>query len=173
MTFFLVLFCFYSSYCHCLLECAVLIMNWTIETNYWSESCLRVRVILISYYHYLCDFYRISSPSNSIGIYILCINICSAHRTWKPGADDNFADNLRYLRGFMQLQDMVEGAIVKLQSDSNASFTSGVSMQQMPYPCHKEDLWVLKIKSSTAKMNNFAFLYKMFAHFLLPIVING
>ena len=59
-------------------------------------------------------------------------------RLWMPYAKDDFANDLRYMRGFIQLQDMVENAILQLQTDGSYN-TTGVLMQQMPFPCHRED----------------------------------
>ncbi|XP_076450764.1 uncharacterized protein LOC143286815 isoform X2 [Babylonia areolata] len=62
-------------------------------------------------------------------------------RLWMPYAKDDFANDLRYMRGFVQLQDMVEGALLKLQTNG-AYKDTGVSMQQMPFPCHTEDDYI-------------------------------
>ncbi|XP_070186023.1 uncharacterized protein [Littorina saxatilis] len=59
-------------------------------------------------------------------------------RLWMPHPRDNFASDLRYMRGFVQLQDMVEGAIMRLQTGNDFNDT-GVLLQQMPFPCHMED----------------------------------
>lgn len=43
----------------------------------------------------------------------------------------------------MQLQDLVESAIIRLQTGMALENFTGVSLQQMPFPCHKEDMSVL------------------------------
>ena len=59
-------------------------------------------------------------------------------RVWRPVPEDDFATHLRYLRGFIQLQDMIDNAIIKLQT-GNYSSRPTIDIQQFPYPCHKED----------------------------------
>lgn len=60
-------------------------------------------------------------------------------RFWDPGpAADPFSD-LRYIwGGFVYMQDLVEQAVVRLQS--GAAPRTGVYVQQMPYPCYVDDV---------------------------------
>lgn len=60
-------------------------------------------------------------------------------RFWDPGpAADPFSD-LRYVwGGFVYVQDLVEQAVVRLQS--GAAPRTGVYVQQMPYPCYVDDV---------------------------------
>ncbi|ESO87425.1 hypothetical protein LOTGIDRAFT_127778, partial [Lottia gigantea] len=75
-------------------------------------------------------------------------NIIQTHRikrrTWKPGPNADFANDMRYQRGFIQLQDMIENAIIKLQTGDNITTSSdpGVYLQQFPYPCYVEDDYI-------------------------------
>ncbi|KAK6169359.1 hypothetical protein SNE40_020430 [Patella caerulea] len=62
-------------------------------------------------------------------------------RLWKPGPEDSFANRLRYLRGFIQLQDMIERSIVSIQTGDNTT-DPGVQLKQIPYPCHKDDEYI-------------------------------
>ncbi|XP_048511619.1 ATP-binding cassette sub-family A member 13 isoform X2 [Athalia rosae] len=54
---------------------------------------------------------------------------------WTPGPEGSFVENLRYLRGFIQLQDSVDRAIIKVKTQTQQQWKT-VS-QQMPYPCWK------------------------------------
>ncbi|KFO81597.1 ATP-binding cassette sub-family A member 1, partial [Cuculus canorus] len=60
-------------------------------------------------------------------------------RFWDPGpAADPFSD-LRYVwGGFVYIQDLVEQAVVQVQT--RAAPRTGVYIQQMPYPCYVDDM---------------------------------
>ncbi len=64
---------------------------------------------------------------------------CFLHfRIWRAKAEDSFAHNFRYFRGFIQLQDMVDRAILEIQSDGDTEIPK-ITSQQMPFPCHRRD----------------------------------
>ncbi|XP_014474957.1 PREDICTED: ATP-binding cassette sub-family A member 13 isoform X2 [Dinoponera quadriceps] len=54
---------------------------------------------------------------------------------WIPGPESSFLEHLRYLRGFIQLQDSVDRAIIKVKTRRDLSWRT--LTQQMPYPCWK------------------------------------
>ncbi|XP_029170086.1 LOW QUALITY PROTEIN: uncharacterized protein LOC114939826 [Nylanderia fulva] len=54
---------------------------------------------------------------------------------WIPGPESSFLEHLRYLRGFIQLQDSVDRAIVKVKARRDLNWQTLI--QQMPYPCWK------------------------------------
>ncbi|XP_020291877.1 uncharacterized protein LOC109858741 isoform X2 [Pseudomyrmex gracilis] len=54
---------------------------------------------------------------------------------WIPGPESSFIEHLRYLRGFVQLQDSVDRAIIRVKA--RRDFTWKTLTQQMPYPCWK------------------------------------
>ncbi|XP_018348552.1 PREDICTED: uncharacterized protein LOC108752306 [Trachymyrmex septentrionalis] len=56
---------------------------------------------------------------------------------WLPGPESSFLEHLRYLRGFIQLQDSVDRAIVKVKTRRYDLEWKTVT-QQMPYPCWKD-----------------------------------
>ncbi|KAL5018720.1 hypothetical protein ScPMuIL_004442 [Solemya velum] len=62
-------------------------------------------------------------------------------RMWRPHPYDEFGLDLRYLRGFSQLQDMVERAIISLQSGKDVD-NPKTYIQQFPFPCHERDLYL-------------------------------
>jgi len=55
---------------------------------------------------------------------------------WIPGPESSFIEHLRYLRGFIQLQDSIDRAIVKVKTRRYDLNWKTVT-QQMPYPCWK------------------------------------
>ncbi|XP_011868082.1 PREDICTED: uncharacterized protein LOC105562133 isoform X2 [Vollenhovia emeryi] len=55
---------------------------------------------------------------------------------WIPGPESSFLEHLRYIRGFIQLQDSVDRAIVKVKTRRYDLNWKTVT-QQMPYPCWK------------------------------------
>ncbi|XP_064594630.1 uncharacterized protein LOC135461452 [Liolophura sinensis] len=60
---------------------------------------------------------------------------------WRPVPEDNFADDLRYLRGFVQLQEMIDRAVIEIHTGDNGSFPA-TYLQQFPFPCHEQDLFL-------------------------------
>ncbi|KAF7403454.1 hypothetical protein HZH68_006248 [Vespula germanica] len=54
---------------------------------------------------------------------------------WIPGPESSFIEDLRYLRGFIQLQDAIDRAIIKVKSQKEQNWKTFT--QQMPYPCWK------------------------------------
>ena len=55
---------------------------------------------------------------------------------WVPGPESSFIEHLRYLRGFVQLQDSIDRAIVRTKSQRHQNWRT--ITQQMPYPCWKD-----------------------------------
>ncbi|XP_058488295.1 retinal-specific phospholipid-transporting ATPase ABCA4a isoform X2 [Solea solea] len=65
-------------------------------------------------------------------------------RYWDPGPRADPMDDLRYVwGGFAYLQDIVEHAIIKTQTGKE--WPLGVYLQQMPYPCYVDDLFMLTL----------------------------
>ncbi|GFO38867.1 ATP-binding cassette sub-family a member 1, partial [Plakobranchus ocellatus] len=60
---------------------------------------------------------------------------------WKFQAEDNFIEDMRYYRGFIHIQDMLDSAIIKLQKNQILD-TPGSHIRQMPFPCHHYDNFV-------------------------------
>nr|XP_031839600.1 uncharacterized protein LOC116430078 isoform X2 [Nomia melanderi] len=55
---------------------------------------------------------------------------------WIPGPESSFIEHLRYLRGFVQLQDSIDRAIIAAKSGRSQDWKTVT--QQMPYPCWKD-----------------------------------
>uniref|UniRef100_A0A7N6FL20 P-type phospholipid transporter n=1 Tax=Anabas testudineus TaxID=64144 RepID=A0A7N6FL20_ANATE len=65
-------------------------------------------------------------------------------RYWDPGPRADPMDDLRYVwGGFAYLQDIIEHAIIKTQTGKQ--WPLGVYLQQMPYPCYVDDLFMLTL----------------------------
>ena len=59
-------------------------------------------------------------------------------RFWRPDANDQFALDLRYFRGFIQLQDFIDSAVIESITGSDGTKIVA-STKQFPFPCHKRD----------------------------------
>lgn len=64
---------------------------------------------------------------------------------WIPGPEADFIEDLRYLRGFVQLQDSIDKSIIHLKAPKLQKWTTLV--QQMPYPCYKQSSCVFILSS--------------------------
>ncbi|XP_068164948.1 phospholipid-transporting ATPase ABCA1-like [Antennarius striatus] len=77
---------------------------------------------------------------------------------WSPGARDNAFNDLRYIwGGFAYLQDMMDHAVVRLQTSKTRPL--GVFAQQMPYPCYVEDGFLRSIARSLPLFMTLAWIY--------------
>ncbi|KAK3089434.1 hypothetical protein FSP39_003578, partial [Pinctada imbricata] len=61
-------------------------------------------------------------------------------RYWRPYPEDNFFTEMRYFRGFIQLQDILERAIIELKTGS--SINTSTYLQQFPSQCHIKDSYL-------------------------------
>ena len=60
---------------------------------------------------------------------------------WNPDPDSDFASQMPYFHGFLALQDMIDNAIIKLQT--GVQQPPPVLMQEFPFPCHQADMLVM------------------------------
>ncbi|XP_030112804.4 phospholipid-transporting ATPase ABCA7 isoform X2 [Taeniopygia guttata] len=81
-------------------------------------------------------------------------------RFWDPGpAADPFSD-LRYVwGGFVYIQDLVEQAVVRVQT--GAAPRTGVYVQQMPYPCYVDDMFLRVLNRSLPLFMILAWIYSV------------
>ncbi|XP_049663821.1 phospholipid-transporting ATPase ABCA7 [Accipiter gentilis] len=81
-------------------------------------------------------------------------------RFWDPGpAADPFSD-LRYVwGGFVYVQDLVEQAVVRVQT--RAAPRTGVYVQQMPYPCYVDDVFLRVLNRSLPLFMTLAWIYSV------------
>ncbi|KAH9502480.1 ATP-binding cassette sub- A member 12 [Bulinus truncatus] len=61
-------------------------------------------------------------------------------------SESNFIEDLRYLRGFMYIQDMLDTAIINMHKDQSHD-TPGITLKQMPFPCHHSDSFIFILGS--------------------------
>ncbi|KAH9502477.1 ATP-binding cassette sub- A member 12 [Bulinus truncatus] len=61
-------------------------------------------------------------------------------------SEANFIEEMRYLRGFIYLQDMLDNAIIDLHKNQSLT-TPGIFIKQTPFPCHHSDSLVYIIGS--------------------------
>ncbi|XP_032883716.1 retinal-specific phospholipid-transporting ATPase ABCA4 [Amblyraja radiata] len=65
-------------------------------------------------------------------------------RYWDPGPRADPIEDLRYIwGGFAYLQDMIEHGIIRIHT--NTEVPSGIYVQQMPYPCFVDDIFMLAL----------------------------
>ncbi|NWR07545.1 ABCA1 protein, partial [Paradoxornis webbianus] len=81
-------------------------------------------------------------------------------RFWDPGpAADPFSD-LRYVwGGFVYIQDLVEQAVVRVHT--GAAPRTGVYIQQMPYPCYVDDVFLRVLNRSLPLFMTLAWIYSV------------
>lgn len=100
-----------------------------------SGSALSISVAKIFIYLFLY------CPSSKATIYLSDFYVNLLLRYWDPGPRADPVDDLRYIwGGFAYLQDMIEHGIIKTQT--NTEVPLGIYLQQMPYPCFVDDVWV-------------------------------
>ncbi|XP_074859387.1 retinal-specific phospholipid-transporting ATPase ABCA4 [Carettochelys insculpta] len=81
-------------------------------------------------------------------------------RYWDPGPRADPVDDLRNIwGGFAYLQDMIEHGIIKTQT--NAEVPSGIYLQQMPYPCFVDDIFMITLNRSFPIFMVLAWIYSV------------
>uniref|UniRef100_A0A3B3WR13 P-type phospholipid transporter n=1 Tax=Poecilia mexicana TaxID=48701 RepID=A0A3B3WR13_9TELE len=82
------------------------------------------------------------------------------NRSWSPGARDSSFNDLRYIwGGFAYLQDMIDHAVVRLQTSKSQPL--GVFVQQIPYPCFVDDAFIQSIGAILPMFLVLAFMYSV------------
>lgn len=96
------------------------------------------------------ELLRVSSRSTLLGLgpFFGPKFIFVYHRWWRPYPYDDFFEDLRYFRGFLQLQDAVDSAITDLQLGPTHTPQPRKYLQQFPYPCHLRDRFGTLLKGS-------------------------
>ncbi|KAK7002956.1 ATP-binding cassette sub- A member 12 [Biomphalaria glabrata] len=61
-------------------------------------------------------------------------------------AEANFIEDLRYLRGFIYIQDMLDRAFIDIHKNQSLE-TPGIVIKQMPFPCHHADSFIFLLGS--------------------------
>ncbi|KAF7667420.1 hypothetical protein LDENG_00062750 [Lucifuga dentata] len=81
-------------------------------------------------------------------------------RYWDPGPRADPMDDFHYVwGGFAYLQDIIEHGIIKTQTGKE--WPLGVYLQQMPYPCYVDDLFMLTLNRCFPIFMVLAWVYSM------------
>uniref|UniRef100_A0A8C8BJC9 P-type phospholipid transporter n=1 Tax=Otus sunia TaxID=257818 RepID=A0A8C8BJC9_9STRI len=81
-------------------------------------------------------------------------------RYWVPGPRADPVDDLRYIwGGFAYLQDMIEHGIIKTQT--NTEVPLGIYLQQMPYPCFVDDVFMITLNRAFPIFMVLAWIYSV------------
>uniref|UniRef100_A0A8B9MMI9 P-type phospholipid transporter n=1 Tax=Accipiter nisus TaxID=211598 RepID=A0A8B9MMI9_9AVES len=81
-------------------------------------------------------------------------------RYWDPGPRADPVDDLRYIwGGFAYLQDMIEHGIIKTQT--NAEVPLGIYLQQIPYPCFVDDVFMITLNRTFPIFMVLAWIYSV------------
>ncbi|NWW42764.1 ABCA1 protein, partial [Pedionomus torquatus] len=79
---------------------------------------------------------------------------------WDPGPRADPFEDMRYVwGGFAYLQDVVEQAIIRVQTGTEK--TTGVYVQQMPYPCYVDDIFLRVMSRSMPLFMTLAWIYSV------------
>uniref|UniRef100_A0A4W6FFI7 ATP binding cassette subfamily A member 4 n=1 Tax=Lates calcarifer TaxID=8187 RepID=A0A4W6FFI7_LATCA len=81
-------------------------------------------------------------------------------RYWDPGPRADPVEDQRYIwGGFAYLQDMIEHGIIKLHTGND--WPLGVYIQQMPYPCYVDDLFMITLNRCFPMFMVLAWIYSV------------
>ncbi|KAM4708457.1 phospholipid-transporting ATPase ABCA1 [Discoglossus pictus] len=79
---------------------------------------------------------------------------------WDPGPRADPFEDMRYVwGGFAYLQDVVEQAIIRVQTGTEKR--TGVYVQQMPYPCYVDDIFLRVMSRSLPLFMTLAWIYSV------------
>ncbi|CAI5799096.1 phospholipid-transporting ATPase ABCA7 [Podarcis lilfordi] len=84
-------------------------------------------------------------------------------RFWDPGPAADPFDDLRYVwGGFAYVQDLVEQAVVRVQGEQlSPQSRVGIYIQQMPYPCYVDDIFLRVLNRSLPLFMTLAWIYSV------------
>ncbi|XP_038573464.1 retinal-specific phospholipid-transporting ATPase ABCA4-like [Micropterus salmoides] len=81
-------------------------------------------------------------------------------RYWDPGPRADPMEDQKYIwGGFAYLQDMIEHGIIKLHTGND--WPLGVYVQQMPYPCYVDDLFMITLNRCFPLFMVLAWIYSV------------
>ncbi|XP_077331315.1 phospholipid-transporting ATPase ABCA1 isoform X4 [Lithobates pipiens] len=79
---------------------------------------------------------------------------------WDPGPRADPFEDMRYIwGGFTYLQDVIEQAIIRIQTGTEKR--TGVYVQQMPYPCYVDDIFLRVMSRSLPLFMTLAWIYSV------------
>ncbi|XP_063003331.1 phospholipid-transporting ATPase ABCA7 [Elgaria multicarinata webbii] len=84
-------------------------------------------------------------------------------RFWDPGPAADPFDDLRYVwGGFVYLQDLVEQAVARVLTGTPGMHRhTGLYVQQMPYPCYVDDIFLRVLNRSLPLFMTLAWIYSV------------
>ncbi|XP_047446367.1 retinal-specific phospholipid-transporting ATPase ABCA4-like isoform X2 [Mugil cephalus] len=81
-------------------------------------------------------------------------------RYWDPGPRADPMEDQRYIwGGFAYLQDMIEHGVIKVHTGND--WPLGVYVQQMPYPCYVDDLFMITLNRCFPMFMVLAWIYSV------------
>ncbi|XP_072556139.1 phospholipid-transporting ATPase ABCA1 isoform X2 [Paramormyrops kingsleyae] len=81
-------------------------------------------------------------------------------RFWDPGPAADPLDDMRYVwGGFVYVQDLVERSLSRMLSGTKQDF--GIYVQQMPYPCYVDDVFLRVLNRSLPLFMTLAWIYSV------------
>lgn len=81
-------------------------------------------------------------------------------RIWEPGPRDNFANDMGYLHGFVQIQEMIDRSIMTFLTNRTVlPIQSEVYLQQQPYLCYGIDKFGNYIRSLAPLITTMAWIF--------------
>ncbi|XP_068958059.1 phospholipid-transporting ATPase ABCA7 [Petaurus breviceps papuanus] len=81
-------------------------------------------------------------------------------RFWDPGPAADPVMDMRYVwGGFVYLQDLLEGAVVRVLN--NSARPASIYLQQMPYPCYVDDVFLRVLNRSLPLFLTLAWIYSV------------
>ncbi|XP_052744551.1 uncharacterized protein LOC112055070 isoform X2 [Bicyclus anynana] len=87
---------------------------------------------------------------------------------WTPGPESSFIEDMRYFRGFVEIQDIIDKAIIELSMDNPKKIQKrdvaemkttdwDIYTQQIPYPCYRKDFFQTSLYESQSLIVAFFF----------------
>ncbi|CAK1588868.1 unnamed protein product [Parnassius mnemosyne] len=87
---------------------------------------------------------------------------------WVPGPEASFIQDMRYFRGFIQIQDIIDKAIIDISANRtnmlhkretlhDYDLDRAMYTQQMPYPCYRKDFFQASLYESQSLIVAFFF----------------
>lgn len=91
-------------------------------------------------------------------------------RFWRSSPEDDFIEHLRYFRGFVEIQDAIDQAIVRTQVGQDVVLP-GIVTQQFPAACHWDDDFGYLLRSNIPAVTTLAWIF-IIAFFVRELVLD-
>lgn len=81
-------------------------------------------------------------------------------RIWEPGPRDHYLNDMQYLHGFVQIQEMIDRSIMSfLTNKTTLPIDPEVQLQQQPYLCYGSDKYGNYIRSLAPLITTMAWIF--------------